>query len=282
MITSPQNPGLTDVPETMLWTLHSRAGEAMRPDSAFPDPKAVEIYRGLDYDFEHHFGRTNPFAAMRARTFDKAVSRFTASNPGGSVVNLGEGLETQRYRMAGADARWYTVDLPEAISIRERFIQPDGRHRHLALSATDREWFTQVPRNKPVLIAAQGLFMYFEAGEVKSLLRDVAAHFLHCQIVFDAIPYWVSRASVIGRGLPLTRHYRTPPMPWGVHPLLLRATLRRWLGQSATITYLDYPLYPRGPLRALSHAHAYLPGARYAGPIVVELALGCSGAQPKF
>uniref|UniRef100_UPI003F6BD3C2 class I SAM-dependent methyltransferase n=1 Tax=Congregibacter sp. TaxID=2744308 RepID=UPI003F6BD3C2 len=121
----PHAPGLSDVPETMLWTLYSRAEEAMRPDGTFDDPKAVEIYRGIDYDFKRSFGRSNPMAALRAQLFDRSLSAFLGQYPGASVVNLGEGLETQRYRLCEEACCWYTVDLPEAIAIRERFVAPD-------------------------------------------------------------------------------------------------------------------------------------------------------------
>ncbi|MFT4767882.1 MAG: O-methyltransferase involved in polyketide biosynthesis [Glaciecola sp.] len=272
-MSEPREPGLTDVPETMLWTLHSRAVEAMRPDSVFPDAKAVEIYQSLDYDFERSFGRSNPMAALRARMFDRSVSTFIAENPGGSIVNLGEGLETQRYRISDDSCAWYTVDLPAAIEIRERFIAPDERHTHITLSATDRAWMDRIPEDRPVLIAAQGLFMYFQEQEVRGLLNDIAARFPQCQLVFDVIPYWVSRASVLAKGLPLTRHYRTPVMPWGVHRFSLRTKLKGWVRRPCNIDLVDYPRFPRGALRLVSWVVPMLPGARHWVPLVAEIQL---------
>ena len=49
--------GLTDVPETMLWTLHNRVSEAkLGDDGWFHDPKSLEIYSKIDYDYERSFG----------------------------------------------------------------------------------------------------------------------------------------------------------------------------------------------------------------------------------
>ncbi|MEM8930523.1 MAG: class I SAM-dependent methyltransferase, partial [Acidobacteriota bacterium] len=62
--------GLSGVPETMLWTLHNRAGEAMRPDGVLDDPKAIEIYRAVDYEYERNFGRAEPSHALRSKVFD--------------------------------------------------------------------------------------------------------------------------------------------------------------------------------------------------------------------
>ena len=268
-----QEPGLSDVPETMLWTLHSRAQEALRPDGVFRDAKAVEIYQSLDYDYERSFGRSNPMAALRAQMFDDAVSDFASRYPDACIVNLGEGLETQRYRLSAKPCHWYTVDLPVAIAIRERFMTPDERHTHIAMSATDRRWMDHIPEGRPVLIAAQGLFMYFQEDDVRRLLGDIAERFPKSQIVFDVIPFWVSRASVIGRGLPLTRHYRTPAMPWGVHRHTFPQKLKRWIAKPCNVRLVDYPAFPRGPARLASRVFPLLPGARYWLPMLVEVTL---------
>jgi O-methyltransferase involved in polyketide biosynthesis len=50
---TPVLPNLTGVPETMPWTLHNRASEALRPDAWLRDEHAIRIYRALNYD--HHF-----------------------------------------------------------------------------------------------------------------------------------------------------------------------------------------------------------------------------------
>ena len=42
--------GLSDVPETMLWTLHNRVSEAIKPDGFLKDPNACEIYKSIEYD----------------------------------------------------------------------------------------------------------------------------------------------------------------------------------------------------------------------------------------
>ena len=90
--------GLKDVPDTMLWTLHTRATEAMRSDRILTDPKAVEIYQEINYDYERSFGKADPVHALRSLVFDQAIAQFLKQAPDGTIVNLGEGLETQRFR----------------------------------------------------------------------------------------------------------------------------------------------------------------------------------------
>ncbi len=121
----------------MLWTLHNCALEANRDDGILHDPEAVRIYQTLDYDYEKSFGPADPTNVVRAAMFDAELREFLGHHPNGVIVNLGEGLETHRFRVAGDEALWLSVDLPEAIAIRERFISPDDKHRHVAARDTD-------------------------------------------------------------------------------------------------------------------------------------------------
>lgn len=234
-------PNLTGVPETMLWTLRNRAVEALRPDGLLKDAKAIEIFRALDYDYEGSFGKPEPSHAARAAFFDEELRAFLAAHPGGAIVNLGEGLETHRFRVShGEAALWITVDLPESIAIRERFITPDERHRHVARSALDRAWFDEVPPGRPVAITAQGLFMYLPPQEVASLIGDMSRRFPKARLCFDHVPRWLSEETRKGykRGPNLT----IPHMPWGVKRSEIEPSLRRWAAIESVETF-DYRIY---------------------------------------
>ncbi|MBU3889618.1 class I SAM-dependent methyltransferase [Methylosinus sp. KRF6] len=234
-------PNLTGVPETMLWTLHNRAGEALREDGLLRDEKLVEIYRALDYDYEASFGAAQPSHANRALVFDNALRAFLAAYPDGVIVNLGEGLETHRFRIADTgEALWITVDLPESIAIRERFIEPDARHRHVSLSALDRRWFDEVPPGRPVFITAQGLFMYLPPEETAELIRDMARRFPKASLLFDHVPRWLSKATLKGHAL--TPNFTIPPMPWGIDRSEIEPTLRSWAAIE-TVEIFDYRVY---------------------------------------
>jgi O-methyltransferase involved in polyketide biosynthesis len=265
------SPRLADVPETMLWTLHSRASEAKRSDGVLDDPKAVEIYDSIDYDYRRNFGAAEPTLALRATVFDQVLRRFLKAHPDACIVNLGEGLETQRYRVDAPAALWVSVDLPEAMAVREQFIRPNGRHRHIACSATDTRWFREIPRGRPVFVSAQGLFMYLERAAVRRLLRQIVERLPGSTLVFDVIPKWVSQASIIAGGLPRTAWYRTPVMPWGVDRIAVRPLLRYWLGSAVDIRVLDLPPFPRGMLRMASRLVSVLPPTRLLAPCIVEL-----------
>ncbi len=237
---------LKEVPETMLWTLHNRAVEAMQSDGIIEDEKAIEIYKSIDYDYEKNFGKAEPSHAVRSLDFDREIRKFLEKYPEGTIVNLGEGLETQRFRFKENNALWISLDVPEAIQIREQFIQPDERHLHLSISATDRSWFDSVPKNQPVFITAQGLFMYFTEKEVRLLIQDITKAFQDGYLMFDTIPVFLSQKTLSQKGWRKTKYFTTPKMSWGINRNKIESTLKNWLGSEIKVTDLGYSTFPRG------------------------------------
>jgi O-methyltransferase involved in polyketide biosynthesis len=183
------------VPETLLWTLYHRALEARRDGAVLDDPKAIELVDALDYPFAERFGGHAALAqaqALRVRRFDTEVRRFLAANPDGTVVALGEGLETQFWRVDNGRVDWITVDVPEAIELRERLLPPGERQTLIARSAFDESWMDEADGAAGVLITAQGLFMYFEYAGVERLVHACRA----------PLP---GRHAGVRRGFPLAR-----------------------------------------------------------------------------
>ncbi|MDR3538680.1 MAG: hypothetical protein P4L71_19450, partial [Acetobacteraceae bacterium] len=128
-------PDVWDVSETMLWALHNRASEAARPDGVLVDPDSIRIHKTIDYDFTGHFGTPQGSLAVRAAEIDRVLRHWIERHPHGLVVSLGEGLETQVRRVDNGLIRWLSVDLPDAIRLRERFLAPTERFRHFVGSA---------------------------------------------------------------------------------------------------------------------------------------------------
>lgn len=251
-------PALADIPETMLWTLHNRAAEAVRKDAVINDPLCLEIYRALDYDYEKHFGKADGSHGVRSWLFDQQIRAFLQQNPDGVIVNLGEGLETQRFRIEAPASLWLCVDLPQAIGIRERFIQPDERHLHIAANALDTQWFDAVPEGRKVFVTAQGLFMYFTPLQVQTLLEAIASRFVDAWLMFDYIPPSLSNKTLSSKGWMKTPHYRTPPMPWGVKRNELTQSLEQWLGSNTLIQPVEF-MFPRGMRRLIMQVLIRIP-----------------------
>ncbi|HEY1775493.1 MAG TPA: class I SAM-dependent methyltransferase [Solirubrobacteraceae bacterium] len=176
---------LSGIPETLLGNLGRRAVAARL--GALKDPMAIEVVKRLEYDFadSNHGARLH---AVRVATFDASIRRFLRSHRAGTVVALGEGLETQFWRLDNGQVRWLTVDVPETMELRHRLL-PDGpRQSSHRGSALDLDWLDRLDPADPILVTAQGLLPYFQRDQVHDLIAGIAARLPGSLLVFDAVP----------------------------------------------------------------------------------------------
>lgn len=266
-----RTPHLNGVPETMLWSLYHRAVESRQPGGVLDDPGGVRIMEALDYDFAGHFGTPGGSLAARAATIDRTIAAWLAVHPDGLVVSLGEGLETQAQRVDNGRLRWLSVDLPEAMRLRESFLPATERFRHLAISVLDPAWMAEVDATGPVFVVAQGLLMYLEPAAVAGLLRRMSERLPGAALVFDTIPPWLSWLTLLG--LNQTATYRLPRMPWGIARDAIEPTLRRWCPGLGPVEMLPYSM-PRGVPPTMTRMVTAAPVLRQQLPSLVRTSFG--------
>lgn len=181
---------LTGVSETLLIPLWARAVETRRPDAIIRDPIALEIFENLDYDFSKFEGAwmTQTGIAVRTKLLDDATAAFIGAHPRALVINLGAGLSTRFSRLDNGDIRWVEVDLPEVVELRRVFFRETKRYGCIAGSVTEPATFEPVTRDrKPVLILAEGLFMYFAEEEVRSVFECLTGRFPGAQMLMEML-----------------------------------------------------------------------------------------------
>jgi O-methyltransferase involved in polyketide biosynthesis len=259
---------LRGVSETMLWSLHNRASEAKRADGMLRDLESIAIHSAIDYDFERHFGKPGGSLAVRAAAIDRVLRLWLEAHPYGLVVSLGEGLDSQRSRVDNGRMRWLSVDLPGAIQMRERFLLPTDRFRHLSLSVLDPAWMEGIDAAAGLFIVAQGLLMYLDGEKVRQLLSQIAERFPGVEVVFDVVPRWFSSLTMMG--LWQTPHYRLPPMPWGIGCHDIAATLQSWHWRFDDCRFLTYGP-PRGFPLLLTKMMQDVPSTRQGLPCLVHV-----------
>ena len=206
---------LTGVPETMLWPLWNRAAEARRHDRLIDDPLSAELVDRLDYDLRRRFGRPSVYHAVRARVSDDLIRDYLERKGSDAVVvALGEGLETQLWRIGDKTPKWVSVDVPEAVAVRQGLLPASDSQSLVACSALDDDWMDAVPKETAPLITAAGLLMYFEEADVRDLLSRIANRFPGAELFFDTIPPFFAKKTL--KGFKVTKHYTAPRMPWGI------------------------------------------------------------------
>lgn len=251
----------------MLRTLYDRASEASREGSFFTDPEAIRIFESIDYDFARRFGRPDPSHAMRSRLFDRVVRAWILAHPGGTVVELGCGLETQFQRCDDGDVHWVCVDLPEAIAVRRRFLREQPRCRYVAKSALDPSWMSGVDASQGLFVTAQGLLMYLEESDVRALLRAILERFPDVELMFDTVPR--RRSEKTRNGFYETPSYRAPPLPWGIDRDEIESTLRSWSPRWTALHVTPFGA-DRGISAVLWKLCARLPRLRNLLPTIVH------------
>lgn len=213
------NVDFAGVPEALFRNLYFRASEAMRPDAVLTDPRAVELVETIDYPFEERFGRVSALRtqahALRSCAFDRELEQFLERYPDGTVVALGEGLETQSWRVDNGQMRWLTVELPETVTVRRTLLPDSPRRRVITGSVLDGDWMDQVDTSHAVLISAQGLLMYMQPSDVHGLIQRCADRFPGAHMLFDVVPRWFSRRTEGSKTVD-DRRFQPPPMSWGV------------------------------------------------------------------
>ena len=181
---------LSGIAETLLIPLWARSMETLRPDAIIRDPIALEIFECLDYDFSKFDGAwiTQTGIAIRTKLLDEATAAFIREHPRAAIINLGAGLSTRFSRLDNGTVRWYEVDLQEVVALRKLFFRETRRYRCIAGSVTDPStWERIAVGRKPVLLLAEGLFMYFAEEEVRSVFKCLSEAFPGAQMLLEML-----------------------------------------------------------------------------------------------
>jgi len=211
---------LSGIPETLLITLYLRAMETQRPDALIKDEKAVALVKQLSYDFERirqiPMNELNRIVIiLRSREFDRRARDFLARSPEAVVVHIGCGLDARFERVDNGRVEWYDLDLPEVIDLRRKFINGErDRYHLLGCSVFDEAWLESVKEYspRPFLFLAEGVFMYFQAAQVKSLVLALRDNVPGAELVFDSY----SPVHVRAHNLQVSTLGHYAPAEWGI------------------------------------------------------------------
>jgi O-methyltransferase involved in polyketide biosynthesis len=177
------------VQETLLVTLRAKAADSRSKHSVLGDYEADRILGMIDYDFgklKQAGGDT--FIAVRARQYDEWLRHFLRLNTSAVVVNLGCGLDTRIKRISPSpQVRWFDVDYPEVIALREHFFSNRDGYTMIGCSITSAEWLDEIPKDLPTIVVAEGVLPYLVADEVRVLFNRVTDSFPHGEVLFDVM-----------------------------------------------------------------------------------------------
>lgn len=176
------------VQQTLMIPLYGRAVETRKRRPLLSDPRAVELVESIDYDFAQMkaFKGGARGAVVRTSVFDVWAQRFLAEHPGGTVVEIGTGLNTRFERLDNGSVRWFDLDLPDVIELRRRFFADTDRRRMIAASALDPAWVEEVRASPgPYLFLAEAVLLYFEPAQAAQAIQLIAENFPGAWLALD-------------------------------------------------------------------------------------------------
>ncbi|HLW73511.1 MAG TPA: class I SAM-dependent methyltransferase [Gammaproteobacteria bacterium] len=173
---------IRNVSDTALWVAVYRAQESERKDALFYDPYARQLAGERGAEIERQIGMPGWPIVVRTQVLDEQILKAVEEEGFDAVLNLAAGLDTRPYRLAlPATLRWVEVDLPGMIEYK-RIALKDAKcfcrlERHaldLADGEARRALFTKLgaAANK-VLVLTEGLLIYLDVEDVKSLAKDL-------------------------------------------------------------------------------------------------------------
>ena len=208
------------VQETLLIPLWARSIETKKSEPIISDSKAIEIVSKINYDFQQFSSESSSqlVVAIRGLVIDRWTRHFLQTNSSPTVVEIGAGLSTRYERLDNGTSTWIDLDLPDAMAIRRRFFDESDRRIFISGSALDSDWIDLVKQScvEPLFFIAEGLLMYFNEVQVKSLFSLLAEHFPGSSIAFDATsPFMIQ----YGQAFDAIKH-TSAKFQWGIKNII--------------------------------------------------------------
>jgi methyltransferase (TIGR00027 family) len=190
---------ISSVGETALLTLYARAIESQSQKPILNDEKAEEMVQQLDPILQKR--KTNiarqllnraidpklvVHISLRSEKYDRYAKEFLKNHLGGTIINLGCGLDTRFHRIDDGKLQCVDIDLPEMIALKHQLLSETGRYRMVARSILDHAWMEEAVKTpEPYCFLLEGVLMYLPEGEVKRLILALRDSFPGSEMVCE-------------------------------------------------------------------------------------------------
>jgi methyltransferase (TIGR00027 family) len=183
------------VSDTAFWVAHYRAKESARPDALFHDPLAQRLAGAHGEAIARAIpGRamTGWVVSIRTCIIDDYL-HYAIGHGVDLVLNLGAGLDTRPYRLAGLDrVTWVEVDYPAMIAYKDEQLAgeiPHCRLERVKLDLADvsarRQFLAEMnARGKNILVLTEGVLPYLSNEDVATLAEDLRK--------YENIRFWIA------------------------------------------------------------------------------------------
>lgn len=175
--------------ENDIWC---RAMLAERYPKLYEDGESIRLADSIGIDHKKMNSRYTFYDRTvimeRLLAVDARVRNFIDRFADGIVVNVGCELDTMFSRVDNGRIRWYSVDSPERIEVRRKYMDIRERETYIDSAIFDYSWLEQVskPQDTAILFVVYDMMRHFDKERLKMFLDAVWKRFPGAEVVFDA------------------------------------------------------------------------------------------------
>lgn len=187
---------MDNVNKTLYIPLYGKACVS-RQGLLLEDKKAEEIWaaEGFALNRKAKSKWLAYYMGMRSAVFDQWTRQQIEEHPDTVVLHVGCGMDSRCIRVAHPGHLWFDVDFPEVITERKRYFAETETYSMIASDIREEGWLDAVPAGKTVVIAMEGISMYLQPEELKTVLKHWKNRFGDVRILLDAYTMFAAKAT---------------------------------------------------------------------------------------
>lgn len=135
------------------------------------------------------------YMAMRSAIYDEWVKQEIENNSNAIVLHIGCGMDSRIKRVTVEDVRWYDIDFPDVIQERCKYYTETALYHMLSADMRRSEWKNSIEHNQDAIIILEGVSMYFQPEELRTLLSNIYQHFDSVKLLMDCYTERAAKAS---------------------------------------------------------------------------------------
>lgn len=184
---------MNDVSNTALVTLKCHVQDAEKKDPVLADKSSLKAYEYLNANLDERGklilnknSKRNQVKhiAIRAKKYDEYAIQYLQKYPTATIVNIGCGLDHRFERVDNERCMFLDIDLPDIMDVKKEIFPATERYLQAGQSVFDFDWMNRI-KPGPVLLLAEGVFMYCEEHAVRSLFQEIHKKVPDSSIVFE-------------------------------------------------------------------------------------------------
>ena len=184
---------MNDISNTALITLKCHVQDAKKEHPVLNDRSSLKAYQYLSTMLDQN-GRIllnrkirrnlMTHTVLRAKKYDDFAIQFLHKYPEATIVNIGCGLDHRFSRIDNGTCKFLDLDLADIINIKKNIFPPEDRYMQIGQSVFDFSWLNEIAA-KHMLVLAEGVFMYCQEKDVRSLFHELHNRIPGAEIVFE-------------------------------------------------------------------------------------------------